>query len=203
MRKDFRRLLVFLAILVAVAGIYGVYAGILVPGWEFDHVSAELGRAYERSRSRNEQAVKATPIAQTTDTWRDAVNEAMAASEAAQTAATVGEWLSVVTLWSNAIELMLAVPETSEYYTKAQQKAVEYQPNLEYVQQKWLEARIRADVKEYAVDGGHNCSRITEVSPVNLEAVKLPVFEVACSEGETFTWTQLADGDVKVTSPSF
>lgn len=68
------------------------------------------------------------------DGFGEAVNSAMAASEAAQTAQTADEWSKVTELWGNAIELMQAVPETSENYQTAQQKVEEYQPNLEYAQ---------------------------------------------------------------------
>ncbi len=74
-------------------------------------------------------------------TFADAVNSAMAAAASAQTARTSEEWGNVASLWSRAIELMKAVPQASENYQTAQQKAVEYQPNLEYAQQN-LDAQV-------------------------------------------------------------
>ncbi|MBE7379923.1 MAG: hypothetical protein F6J95_000750 [Leptolyngbya sp. SIO1E4] len=64
--------------------------------------------------------------------FREAVNSAMAAGEATQTAKTPEEWDNVATLWTNAIEFMEAVPESNDNYQVAQQKIFEYQPNLSY-----------------------------------------------------------------------
>jgi hypothetical protein len=66
------------------------------------------------------------------DPWVTAVNKAIEASESAQTAATPEEWEAVSNLWREAIKLMQAVPESSENYEAAQQKAKDYQPNLDY-----------------------------------------------------------------------
>lgn len=66
------------------------------------------------------------------DSFSEAVHFAMSAAEAAQTAQTTDEWENVAFFWSKAIESMKAVPESSENYQTAQQKATEYQPNLEY-----------------------------------------------------------------------
>lgn len=74
------------------------------------------------------------------DSFGEAVNTAMAASEATQTAKTTDEWKAVAELWSKAIELMKAVPETSENYQTAQQKATEYQSNLEYAKSNAVQA---------------------------------------------------------------
>ena len=73
-----------------------------------------------------------TPDPTTDRTFADAVNAAMAASEAAQAASTPDEWRNVATLWARASALMTAVPETNENYQTAQQKATEYQANLDY-----------------------------------------------------------------------
>jgi hypothetical protein len=67
-------------------------------------------------------------------TFADAVNQAMAAAEATQTARNPDEWEKAASLWTQAIELMKAVPEASENYQTAQQKITDYQPNLEYSQ---------------------------------------------------------------------
>ncbi|ASC70288.1 uncharacterized protein XM38_012250 [Halomicronema hongdechloris C2206] len=66
------------------------------------------------------------------DSFGEAVNTAMAAAEAAQTAQTADEWGNVAELWTKAIELMKAVPESSENYQTAQQKVEEYQRNVDY-----------------------------------------------------------------------
>ena len=65
----------------------------------------------------------------------DAVNAAMAAAEATQTANTAEEWREVAALWRQAIELMKAVSADSDNYSTAQQKVIEYQSNLEYAEQ--------------------------------------------------------------------
>jgi sulfur relay (sulfurtransferase) DsrC/TusE family protein len=80
------------------------------------------------------------------DSWSDAVAKAIAASEAAQTAKTANEWKDVAALWSEAIELMKAVPESSEHYEVAQSKISEYQPNLEYAQ-----TREEAEARKEAI----------------------------------------------------
>lgn len=69
-----------------------------------------------------------------TDPFRDAVNKAMEAANLAQTARTAEEWTRVAESWQQAINFMRAVPESSTNYEVAQQKAVEYQGNLEYAQ---------------------------------------------------------------------
>jgi len=69
------------------------------------------------------------------DSFGDAVNAAMEAAEVTQTAKTPEEWGKVADLWDKSIELMKAVPEASENYQTAQQKAIEYQENLEYAKQ--------------------------------------------------------------------
>ncbi|MGG6242158.1 hypothetical protein ACQ4N7_26375 [Nodosilinea sp. AN01ver1] len=65
-------------------------------------------------------------------TFADAVNQAMAAAEAAQTAKTSDEWENIANLWTQAINSMKAVPETNQNYQVAQQKAIEYIPNLDH-----------------------------------------------------------------------
>ena len=67
--------------------------------------------------------------------FREAVNAAQNAANLAQTASTGAEWQAVADSWSRAIELMKQVPESDPNYATAQQKVVDYQPNLEYAQQ--------------------------------------------------------------------
>ncbi|HIK45393.1 MAG TPA: hypothetical protein IGR64_10970 [Leptolyngbyaceae cyanobacterium M65_K2018_010] len=69
------------------------------------------------------------------DPFREAVNAAQNAANLAQTAKTSAEWQVVADSWAQAIALMKQVPESSPNYAVAQQKAVEYQPNLAYAQQ--------------------------------------------------------------------
>jgi pilus assembly protein FimV len=63
------------------------------------------------------------------------VNAAQNAANLAQTASTSADWQAVADSWSQSIELMKQVPESDPNYQTAQQKAVEYQPNLQYAQQ--------------------------------------------------------------------
>jgi hypothetical protein len=69
------------------------------------------------------------------DYFREAVNAAQNAANLAQTASTGAEWQAVADSWNRAIELMKQVPEADPDYATAQQKAVDYQPNLDYAQQ--------------------------------------------------------------------
>jgi hypothetical protein len=67
--------------------------------------------------------------------FREAVNKATAAAEAAQSVQLPEEWTAVSNLWYQAINLMKTVPESSQNYQVAQRKASEYQKNLDYSQQ--------------------------------------------------------------------
>ena len=69
------------------------------------------------------------------DLFRQAVNAAQSAANQAQTASTAEQWQAVADAWSNSIELMKRVPQSDPNYAVAQQKVVDYQPNLDYAQQ--------------------------------------------------------------------
>ncbi|MBE9140074.1 hypothetical protein IQ254_23235 [Nodosilinea sp. LEGE 07088] len=69
------------------------------------------------------------------DLFRQAVNAAQTASNQAQTASTAADWQNVANSWASAIELMQRVPEADPNHAVAQQKAVDYQPNLSYARQ--------------------------------------------------------------------
>ncbi|MGG6237730.1 hypothetical protein ACQ4N7_03740 [Nodosilinea sp. AN01ver1] len=69
------------------------------------------------------------------DLFRQAVNAAQTAANQAQTASTPAQWQEVADAWSLAISLMQRVPASDPNYATAQQKAVDYQPNLNYAQQ--------------------------------------------------------------------
>jgi pilus assembly protein FimV len=69
------------------------------------------------------------------DRFRQAVNAAQTAANQTQTATTAAQWQEVANTWATAIDLMERVPPTDPNYATAQQKAVEYQPNLNYAQQ--------------------------------------------------------------------
>ncbi|MBE9187498.1 hypothetical protein IQ270_23320, partial [Microcoleus sp. LEGE 07076] len=69
-------------------------------------------------------------VAPEPDSWREAVNKAQQAAILAQTAQSQNEWIAVASEWQKAVGLMKSVPSTSPNYSKAQQKAAEYQANL-------------------------------------------------------------------------
>lgn len=68
--------------------------------------------------------------------FSEAVNAATEAAQKTQTAQTQQQWQDVAQLWQTAIEQMQAVPEGNDNYDLAQQKAQEYQQNLQYAQQR-------------------------------------------------------------------
>ncbi|MDZ8066578.1 MAG: hypothetical protein RMY64_13320 [Nostoc sp. DedQUE08] len=67
-----------------------------------------------------------------TDTFREAVNQAINAAKLTQSAKSPDEWKTVVSHWKGAIALMKNVPSSSPNYVVAQQKIIEYQKNLNY-----------------------------------------------------------------------
>jgi hypothetical protein len=71
---------------------------------------------------------------QQTDPFQKAVNKAMSAATLTQSAALKDDWNLVASEWQEAIALMKAVPLSHPQYTVAQQKAIEYQRNLDYAQ---------------------------------------------------------------------
>jgi cytoskeletal protein RodZ len=76
-----------------------------------------------------------TPTASTTP-FRDAVNQAMAAAEATQTAATPDQWQQVADQWQSAIDLLKQVPAEDTNAAIAQEKITEYERNLDYAVQR-------------------------------------------------------------------
>jgi hypothetical protein len=81
------------------------------------------------------QAPAAAPNVPPSQTpFRDAVNKAMEAANAVQTAQTAAEWQNVVTLWQTAIALMQQVPAGDTNHATAQQKVTEYTGYLQYAQ---------------------------------------------------------------------
>lgn len=82
------------------------------------------------------QAPAAAPNVPPSETpFRDAVNKAMEAANAVQSAKTPEEWQNVATLWQTAIALMQQVPEGDANHAVAQQKVTEYTNYLQYAQQ--------------------------------------------------------------------
>lgn len=89
----------------------------------------------DTSEQQPEGAAAPTETEAATNPFSEAVNAAMDASQQAQTAQTPDEWQAVADLWQEAVENMQAVPQDNPQYDLAQQKAQEYQRNLQYAQQ--------------------------------------------------------------------
>jgi hypothetical protein len=68
------------------------------------------------------------------DFFGEAVNKAMSAATTTQSAKSKDEWNLVASEWQEAIALMKAVPPCHPQHSVAQQKAVDYQRNLDYAQ---------------------------------------------------------------------
>lgn len=79
-----------------------------------------------------EQAAEAEAVAESDNSFGEAVNAATAAAEGAQTARTARDWVRVADGWAAAIASLKAVPASSENYQTAQQKIPEYQANYDY-----------------------------------------------------------------------
>jgi hypothetical protein len=90
--------------------------------------------------------------ATSTASFRQAVNQAMRAAVLTQTARTRADWLGIVDTWQAAIAAMKAVPTSSRHYELAQQKAIEYQRNIAYAQQKAVTSADSAKVGTQADD---------------------------------------------------
>ncbi|MDJ1183661.1 hypothetical protein [Roseofilum casamattae] len=75
-----------------------------------------------------EASPASTPPA-STDPWRDGINAATQASQAAQTASTRAEWEAVASQWQQARDLMAQVPEDNENYSAAQERVISYGDN--------------------------------------------------------------------------
>lgn len=108
-------------------GIYAFYRSQMA-----DSIATETTPA-SMVQSPAKPAVTASPQA-APDTFQSAVNQAMKAATLTQTASTPEDWQQVAKAWENAIALMQSVPPSHPRYSIAQQKAVEYQPNLTYAQ---------------------------------------------------------------------
>ncbi|WP_204139698.1 hypothetical protein [Halomicronema sp. CCY15110] len=79
------------------------------------------------------------------DSFREAVNAAMAAAVLTQSASTEADWQQVAQTWLEAISLMDSVTPESEHYQMAQRKILEYSSNLLYAQTEVLMAARAKD----------------------------------------------------------
>ena len=73
-------------------------------------------------------------LATAPDTFREAVNSAVKASELGRLAKTQEDWATVTDRWQEAVSLMRRVPESSPNHQLAQTKVLEYQKYLLYAQ---------------------------------------------------------------------
>ena len=74
-------------------------------------------------------------LANAPDTFREAVNSAVKASELGRSAKTKEDWATVTDRWQEAVSLMRRVPESSPNHQLAQTKVPEYQKYLLYAQE--------------------------------------------------------------------
>ena len=74
-------------------------------------------------------------LANAPDTFREAVNSAVKASELGRSAKTKEDWATVTDRWQEAVSLMRRVPESSPNHQLAQTKVLEYQKYLLYAQE--------------------------------------------------------------------
>ncbi|PPT08632.1 Permeases of the major facilitator superfamily [Geitlerinema sp. FC II] len=132
-------LLVLLVLVVLAGGGYYLYTTRpeLFSNLPFLNLGGETGdetTPSETPTTPTEDAPDAT-TPETPDPFATAVNAAMSAAESAQTASTPEQWQQVANNWQTAIDRMNAVPQDHPKYEVAQQKALDYQKNLDYAQQ--------------------------------------------------------------------
>ncbi len=81
------------------------------------------------------QVENLTATAAQSEPFREAVNAAMTAAVAAQTAQAPQQWATVATSWHQAVTQMKAVATDHPRYATAQKKVVEYGKNFDYARQ--------------------------------------------------------------------
>ncbi len=86
--------------------------------------------------------------------FRQAVNQAMIAASAAQSAKSPASWEKVASLWSQGIASMKGVPKASPNYGSSLSKVKEYQEYFQYAQRKSVDVpQILVQVKELLKQG--------------------------------------------------
>ncbi len=100
-----------------------------------DGTSATPSTAKTETPSNQASTTAANATVAASDPFREAVNAAMAAAVAAQTAQSPQQWATVATSWNKAITNMKAVAPDHPRYATAQQKATEYGKNFDYARQ--------------------------------------------------------------------
>ena len=86
-------------------------------------------------KNLDETANLATAPDTAPDTFREAVNSAVKASELGRSAKTKEDWATVTDRWQEAVSLMRRVPPSSPNHQLAQTKVLEYQKYLLYAQE--------------------------------------------------------------------
>jgi predicted aspartyl protease len=76
-----------------------------------------------------------TPATASRDTFAEAINTASRAFQLGQSARSQDDWSLVASRWQQAVDLLVAVPNSSPNYTTAQTKLAEYRRNLSYAEQ--------------------------------------------------------------------
>lgn len=77
----------------------------------------------------------ALPPTASRDTYSEAISAASGAFQLSQSARSQDDWSLVASRWRQAVELLVAVPNSSPNYTTAQAKLAEYRRNLSYAEQ--------------------------------------------------------------------
>ncbi len=152
-----------------------------------------LGKCSEQKNTNTSQTPQPvvqqqTPSPQPTpDPFPQAVKAAISAAQLTQTAKTDQEWKTIISNWQTAIEMMQAVPPTSNNHQTAQQKIPEYQKNLNYAknrQQLTRKPRIqRGEQLVKAMDGAYQAAG--QLTPTPVVRIILPKTQ----------WDKLSDSD--------
>ena len=135
-------LLLLLLAVAALAGLHlsGVYQLPILGGdssqSEIEPSEIETDPETQTDSDSGETPDATPPAPPASDPWREGVNAAISAANLAQTAQTQAEWNTVANEWGRAVELMQQVPESSENYSTAQQKVIEYGNNQQIALQR-------------------------------------------------------------------
>jgi cell division protein FtsL len=135
LRKPEKVAKIFLMFLVTSLTVIGIYLFSKLPQ---SQINAPIPVASQPAAVSNEiPSVAPTPVdsaSPQSDAFKQAVNKASSAASITQSAKSKDDWNLVTRQWKEAIALMKAVPQTHPQHTVAQQKAIDYQRNLDYAQ---------------------------------------------------------------------
>lgn len=135
LRKPEKVAKILLMFLVTSLTVIGIYLFSKLPQ---SQINAPIPVASQPAAVSNEiPSVAPTPVdsaSPQSDAFKQAVNKATSAATITQSAKSKDDWNLVTRQWEEAIALMKAVPQTHPQHTVAQQKAIDYQRNLDYAQ---------------------------------------------------------------------